>query len=185
MITYNEIYEAARKERYADKLQPLPKNFAKEVASYLDEKKQMALKKDDDFSDVIMKTKKQLENAQTSFKEIIRRRRKKILTLVLVAAETGISKQDFENMLEIEKQLFENLMKNIEISDKQLNEVLNGSKQIKENKNLMICFKEDVDSFVGLTGDSVGPFEKGQIANLPKEIAQILIDGKQAELMEK
>ncbi|MBU1129425.1 MAG: hypothetical protein KJ949_02215 [Nanoarchaeota archaeon] len=185
MITYNDIYEAARKERYSDKLQALPKNFIKEVANYLEEKKQIALKKDDDFSDVIMKTKKQLENATTSFREIVRRRRKKILTLVLVAAETGISKQDFENMLEIEKQLFESMMKNIEISDKQLSELLNGVKQIKENKNLMICFKENVDEFMGLNGEKMGGFEKGQIANLPKEIAQILIDGKQAELMEK
>jgi len=185
MITYNDIYEAARKERYSEKLQPLPKNFVKEVANYLDEKKQVALKKDDEFSDVIMKTKKQLENALISFKEIIRRRRKKILTLVLIAAETGISKQDFDNMFEIEKELFENLMKNIESSDKQLSEILNGIKQIKENKNLMIVFKQDVDEFVGLNGEKMGGFEKGQIANIPKEIAQILIEGGQAELMEK
>ena len=63
------------------------------------EKKEIASKQDDDFSDVIIKTKKQLENAITLFKELMLRRRKKILNLILIAAETGISKQDFENML--------------------------------------------------------------------------------------
>jgi len=105
--------------------------------------------------------------------------------LVLIAAEIGISKQDFENMFEIEKELFENLMKNIECSDKQLKELLGGVKQIKENKNLMIVFKQDVEEFVGLNGEKMGVFEKGQIVNIPKEIAQILIEGGQAELIEK
>jgi DNA replication initiation complex subunit (GINS family) len=183
MITYTDIYEAARKERYSEKLQPLPKNFVKEVASYLSEKKQVALKDNGDFSDMIMKTKKQLENAFTSFKEIIRRRRKKILSLVLVAAETGISKQDFENMFEIEKKLFENIMKNIEVSDADLSEILDGTKKNKEQNNLMVSFKEDVGEFLGLNGENVGPFEKGEIANLPKEIVNILIEGNKADLM--
>lgn len=185
MITYNDIYEAARKERYSDKLQPLPKNFIKEVSDYLDEKKQVALKKDDVFSDIIIKTKKQIENALTSFKEIIRRRRKKILDLVLIAAETGISRQDFDNMLQSEKELFENLMKNIEISDKSLEMELNKKIQVEEKKNDMIIFKEDVEEFVGLDGRKMGGFEKGQIANIPKEIAKILIEGNQAEMIEK
>lgn len=39
MITYNDIYEAARKERYSEQLQPVPKNFLEEVTDYLKEKK--------------------------------------------------------------------------------------------------------------------------------------------------
>jgi len=95
MITYNDIYEAARKERYSDQLQNLPKNFIDEVADYLKDKKEISAKQDSDFSDVILKTKKQLENAITLFKELMLRRRKKILNLVLIAAETGISKQEY------------------------------------------------------------------------------------------
>ena len=94
MITYNDIYEAARKERYSEQLQPLPKVFVEDVAEYLRDKREIALKDNEVFSDVIIKTKKQLENAITLFRELILRRRKKILTLVLIAAETGISKQE-------------------------------------------------------------------------------------------
>ena len=110
------------------------------------------------------------------------RRRKKILNLILIAAETGISKQDFENMLAFEKELFDDLMKNINISDKKLSESLNGEKN-KVKRYEMVVFKKNVDEFVGLDGQNVGGFEKGQIANLPTEIAKILIDDGKAEII--
>jgi len=147
MITYNDIYEAARKERYAEQLQKLPKNFIADVANYLIEKKEISSKEDDSFSDVVIKNKKQLETAITFFKELIRRRKKKILTLILIAAETGISKQDFDNMLVFEKELFEELMKCVDASDRKLNETLNG-KKMEIQKNELVVFSEDVEEFV-------------------------------------
>lgn len=181
MITYNDLYEAARKERYSEQLQPLPKNFVSEVSEYLKEKKQLSLKEDDAFSEMIAKTKKQLENAVTLFRELMTRRRKKILNLVLIAAETGISKQDFENMLVFEKSLFEGLMKNVEDADKKMNELLRGKKIQKKNE--MIMFKNSIGEFLGVDGEKIGPFEKGQIANVPGEIAKILIEDGKAELV--
>jgi len=182
MITYNEIYEAARKERYSEKLQVIQKNFIVEVSNYLREKKEISSKEDDVFSDVIMKTKKQLENAITLFKELMLRRRKKILSLVLIAAETGISKQDFDNMLPMEKELFENLMKSIDLTDKKMNESLNG-KEEETLKNDLLVFKENIEEIIDMSGSMLGPFEKGQIANLPKEIAKILVDDNKAEFV--
>jgi len=184
MITYNDIYEAARKERYSEQLQKLNKNFISDVAGYLKEKKEITLKEDDIFSDVIIKTKKQLENAITLFKELMLRRRKKILNLVLIAAETGISKQDFDNMLTIEKELFEELMKCIDFSDKKLNESLNGKKEEKQ-ENKLVVFKTDVKEFVDLSGEKMGPFEKGQIANISGKIVNILIEDGKVEIVEK
>ena len=184
MITYNDLYEAARKERYSDQLQPLSKNFITEIAEYLKEKKQLSLKEDDVFSDMIVKTKKQLENAITLFRELMVRRRKKILNLVLIASETGISKQDFDNMLSFEKSLFEEFMKNIEISDKELSELL-SERKMEKLKNELIMFKMDVGQFLDMDGEKIGPFEKGQIANISKDIAKILIDDGKAEVIEK
>jgi DNA replication factor GINS len=181
MITYNDIYEASKKERYSEQLQPIPKNFVSEVAFYLNEKREISSKDDDIFSDVVIKTKKQLENAITLFKELILRRKKKILNLVLVASETGISKQDFENMLPFEKTLFEEFMKSVDSSEKMLNDMLNGSSK-EEQKNEMIIFIEPVEEFLGLDGEKMGPYEKGQIANIPLEIAKILIDSGKAEI---
>ncbi len=182
MITYSDIYEASRKERYSEQLQPVPKNFLEEITDYLKEKKEVASKNDDEFSDVIMKTKKQIENAITLFKEFMVRRRKKILHLVLIASETGISKQDFDNMLDFEKNLFEDLMKCIELSDKNLNQTLNGGKTGEKPKKEKVVFKEDVQEFMGLDGTKMGPFKKDQETTLPKEIANILLDGGKIEI---
>lgn len=183
MITYNDICEAERKERYSDQLQQIPKTFLKDVAEYLKEKKEMASEDSDVFSDVIVKTKKQLENAITFFRALIRRRKEKILKLVFIASETGISKQDFENMFPFEKTLFEDLMKSVDLSEKTLNGLLNGGVNEEQQKNDLVVFIESLEEFMGMDGEKMGPFEKGQIANIPKEIAKILIDGKKAELV--
>ncbi len=182
MITYNDIYESARKERYSEQLQKLPKKFIEEVSAYFKEKKEIASREENVFSDVIIKTQKQLENAVTLFKELMLRRRKKILNLVLIAAETGISKQDFDNMLSFEKELFDELMKNINVSDKKLAESLKGESE-KLKKYEMVSFKKDVAEFVGMDGQTIGAFEKGQIVNLPPEIAKILVDDGKAEII--
>lgn len=184
MITYNDIYEAARKERYSDQLQPISKNFVEEIAEYLKDKKETASKEDTLFTDVIAKTKKQLENAITLFNELMLRRRKKILALVLIAAETGISKQDFDNMLSFEKNLFEEMMKCIDFTDKRVQEIMNGKKD-EEDKNHLVVFTSRVDEFMDSEGEKLGPFEKGQMANISKDIAKILIEDKKAELVER
>ena len=185
MITFNDIYEASRKERYSEKLQSLSENFISDVSEYLKEKKEISLKNEDVFSDVIDKTKKQLENAVTLFKELMNRRRKKILNLILIASETGISKKDFDNMFDFEKELFEALMKSVESSDKKISDILNGKNKLdEETKFLKITFKEDVEEFVNLDGKIIGPFEKGNKESVPEAIARILIEGGKVEITE-
>ncbi len=186
MITYNDIYEAARKERYSEQLQQIPKNFILEFSKYIKEKREIVNKENEELSDIVIKTKKQLENATTLFKELIIRRRKKILNLVLIAAETGISKQDFENMLAMEKELFEGLMRCMDSSEKKLNESLtgNGKGELVKSNDLVV-FLEDVEEFLGADEEKMGPYKKGDIVNLPKEISKILFDGKKIEILEK
>jgi DNA replication initiation complex subunit (GINS family) len=185
MITYNELYDALRKERYSEQLQPIPKRFIKEVSDYLKDKKEIANKDNDDFSDTILKTKKQYENSIAIFKELMLRRKKKILELAFVAAETGISKRDFENMLAIEKECFDGIMKNLEKEDKQISEILKGADAGEEkSKNKMVVFIENADQFLDLEGNKLGPFKKGDVANLAEEISNILIIDKKAESVE-
>ena len=184
MITYNELYEALRKERYSEQLQPIPKNFIKEVAAYLKDKKEIAEKKDDDFSETILKTKKQFENSIAIFKELMLRRKKKILELAFVAAETGISKRDFENMLQIEKECFDGIMKYLEKEDKKIAELLKGADEEERKKQKMIVFNEDTEEFLDLDGNTIGPFKKGDLVNIQEEIANILVIDKKAESVE-
>jgi DNA replication factor GINS len=185
MITYNDIYECLRKERYSEQLQPLPKKFMQEVADYIAEKKKLANQQGDLFSDEIMKIKKQLENSVSIFNELMLLRKKKLLGLVFVASETGISKRDFENMFDFEKELFDKIILAVQDSEKIISELFNSNnKSIESDKELkLILFLEDVEEFVGLNGEGFGPFKKGDIVNLPKQIADILISGKKAEVV--
>ncbi|MBS3072392.1 DNA replication complex GINS family protein [Candidatus Pacearchaeota archaeon] len=185
MITYNDIYECLRKERYSEQLQPLTKKFVNQVAEYIQEKKKLAGQGGDLFSDEILKTKKQLENAISIFKELMLVRKKKLLSLVFVASETGISKRDFENMLPFEKELFDNVMISIEQAEKVVSkEFANGNGVISEERELkLILFLEDMEKFVGLDGRDFGPYKKGDVVNISKKIADILIDSSKAELV--
>ncbi|MGV8152411.1 MAG: hypothetical protein ACP5OG_04975 [Candidatus Nanoarchaeia archaeon] len=182
MITYNELYDALRKERYSEQLQPLPKSFIKEVAAYLKDKKEIANKDVDDFSEAVVKTKKQYENSLAIFKELMLRRKKKMLEMAFVATETGISKRDFENMFAPEKEAFDEILKALEKSDKKINEILKEKDTGEVQKlNKMVVFVEDTDEFLDLEGNVIGPFKKGDVANVPQEIAGILIIDKKAE----
>lgn len=183
MITYNDIYEALRKERYSEQLQGIGKNFIREVANYLKEKKGISEKSGDIFSNAISKTKKQFENAVIMFKELMLRRRKKLLNLAFIATETGISKRDYENMLAFEKEIFDEIMKSMEEGDRRLTKLLNGQEQEGKKKNKLITFLSDTDEFLSLEGEKLGPFKKGDIVNLPIEIANILVADNKAELI--
>lgn len=185
MIGYNELYEILRKEKYSEQLQNLPKKFVEEFKEYLEENKPLDSNKDNLFSESIAKSKKQLENAISLFRELILKRKRKLLNLVLVATETGIMKRDYENMLPIEKQMFEEVIKAFEQGDKEITKILSGEKSKKEEKNKMIIFKENIDSFVDHTGNTIGPFKPGQLANLNSEIAQIFIQGGKAKLVDE
>ncbi len=184
MVTYNDLYDALRKERYSEELQVLPKNFVKEVKKYFEEKKSASEKEEDLFSDITIKTKKKLENAISIFRELMVRRRKKILNLAFVASETGISKKDFENLLGFEKDLLESIVKSLEKAEKNLSEEMSGGGE-SEQKYKLVRFLEDVDGFLGMDGEEVGPFEKGEVANLEREIVDILAGDRRVEVIEE
>jgi len=184
MLTYSDLYELLRKEKYNEQLQPLPKNFIKELAEYFDDKKKIAERKDENFSDTIIKTRKQLDNAITIFKELITRRQKKIINLALIAAKTGINKRDAENMAEAEQKLFEIVVNEIERNEKAIGNVINGLDEEKNLKNQLVRFKQDTPEFLDVDEQVLGPFKTGETANLPKKIADVLVKNGQAELLE-
>jgi DNA replication initiation complex subunit (GINS family) len=184
MITYAEIYETLRKEKYSEQLQPIPKRFVKDVADYISEKKKLLSQQGDFFSDEIIKLKKQIENSNVLFEELMLLRKRKILGLVFVASETGVNRRDFENMLDFERELFEELVESIKQADKKLS-VKFSEVQDKEEveKNELVLFREDVEELVGDGGESIGPFAKGEVAHISKSIAEILLSDDKVELM--
>ena len=184
MITYNDLYETLRKERYSEQLQPLSKKFISDVSNYIAEKKKLANQGGDFFYDEVAKVKKQLENANSIFKELMLMRKKKLLGLVFVASETGINKRDFENMLDFEKELFDNIMSSMEYASKMLaSEFVNDGLLPEEQTMKLVLFLQDVDGFLNPEGKTIGPYKKDDIVNLPKQIAEILIGDKKVEIV--
>ncbi|OIO41820.1 hypothetical protein CO154_00155 [Candidatus Pacearchaeota archaeon CG_4_9_14_3_um_filter_31_7] len=184
MISFQEIYNLFIKEKYSEQLYPISKNFFKEVAEYIKDKEGIAEKKSDVFDDTIQKTKKQLESIQSILKELMMLREKKILQLASIAARTGVSKKDVENMFDFEKELFENVNKNIEDTHKKFSQKLNGEEKKDLKKNILIRFIKDTPKLLDLSGEEIGPFKKGDMANLSEEISNILIKDSKAMLVE-
>lgn len=185
MLTYNDIYELLRKEKFSENLQLLPKSFVLDFSQYLAEVKESAMKNDELFTDSVMKSKKQLENSISIFKELILRRKKKLLNLVFVAAETGIMKRDYENMLEFEKEVFDKIVKAFEDGDKDLNKALIGKKVEDIEKNKMIIFGQDVEQFIDMNGNLVGPYYSGQLANIDSKVAEVFVGSGKARYVDE
>jgi len=185
MLTYQELYEIVRKEKYTELLQKLPDNFLKELGEYLQDRKEQNMQDDGLFSDSSSKNKKQLENSLSLFKELILKRKKKLLNLVFVAAETGIMKRDYENMLFFEKEMFEKFIGSLEEGDRNLAEFMKGRKA-EEEKYKLVIFNQEIEQFVDMSGNTLGPFKTGELVNLDKEVSQILVSsGKAAYVDDK
>jgi len=187
MLSYNDLYEILRKEKYSDSLQQLPKNIAEDVAIYLNERKEESKSEGDMFSDIATKSKKQLENSISLFKELILRRKKKLLNLVFVAAETGIMKRDYENMLLFERDVFDKIVKAFEEGDKELSNLMNGKKigDLDFDKKKLILFSQKVDQFADMSGNIIGPFNSGELANLDAQVSEILVQGGKARFIDE
>lgn len=183
MITFNDLYEALRKEKYSDNLQPLSISFLKEVQEYFSEKRAFLDKEEDLFSEMALKNKKKLENAMASFKDLIRIRKKKILNLAFVASEVGISKKDFEHLFGYEKDLFEEIVRELEKADLAREEEMSGGAS-GSYAHTLVRFLEDVPEFLDFEGETVGPFEKGELANLDNEVVSILQEDKRVEVID-
>jgi DNA replication initiation complex subunit (GINS family) len=185
MISYNDLYELLRKERHSENLQPLPSDFLISVAEFLKEKKSQNDSEEGLLLNSTIKDKKQYENGVSIFKELIRIRKKKLLNLVFVATETGMMKKDYENMLLTEKSLFDKVVKALEENDKDLTKNMSKEKEKPLSQNKMVIFNTDVEQFIDMTGNPIGPFLSGQLANMESEIAQILVTGGKARFIDE
>ncbi len=184
MLTYNDLYELLRKEKYSETLQLIDKNFLTDFSEYLKKLREESKGESDLFSNTAMESKKQLENSIAIFRGLILRRKKKLLQLVFVAAETGIMKRDYETMFEFEKKVFDSLVKSLEQGDKDLSLILNGKNESKiENK--MIIFSENVESFIDMSGSPIGPFIKGDLVNLDSKVSDILVSSGKANYVDE
>ncbi len=155
------------------------------------------------------KSEKQLQNILKIVKELYDRREKKIVHMSINRARLGMNIVDTSNLLAEERGLFESLVSTLDnyrrmilgnvlsppsqcFDNKPDNDKTNIINNDNNNKNetsaqlppadtKMVRFLTAVPKFVGLDLEIYGPFAEDDIANLPTEMADVLIEKGRAE----
>lgn len=201
VITYETLFELLKREKERADLQKLEPTLFSDVISYVKDKKKIAeVKNDSVFAlEERKKTERQLENIYKILKELYERREKKIITLALDKSRTKSNLIDTTALLKEEKVFFDALTHLLDtyrdaILYSVLNEKMPFMQSIEDkhkedfktalelkNPTKLVRFGHHVPKFVGPELEEYGPFEEEDIANLPAEIANVLIGKDKAE----
>ncbi|MEA3430564.1 MAG: hypothetical protein U9R08_04800 [Nanoarchaeota archaeon] len=210
-ITYETIFEFLRNERNKLELQKLDDTFYNDIIDYLKEKKQITLGSDDDLfaQSEKMKVEKQLINIRKMLKDLYDKRESKIIAMALNKARTDSNIIDTSALLKEEREFYDVLcdlfskfrkdvlMNLINAKLPELRKMVVGSEETQsvsgtqvQNSdsepsadlgNKMVRFIHAVPKFVGKDLEVYGPFDEEDMANLPAEIADILVLKQRAE----
>ncbi|MFP4118147.1 MAG: hypothetical protein ACLFTR_04450 [Candidatus Woesearchaeota archaeon] len=200
-ITYEKLFDISRKEKGSEELQKLDKNFYTDLIGYINDKSSIIHSKNDNtvFSKSEKEiTSKQMENIKKLVNDLYMRREQKIVNLAVMKSRTNSGLIDTSAMLEEEKRFFDNLLEVLkDYKQSVVFQVLSGAapkmpaevqlkhqEKEKEEKKVRIELTDDVPRFIGKEMESYGPFSQGNTADLPEQIANILINKGRAKKIE-
>lgn len=182
IITFETVYEILRIEKSRNELQKLDDDFFQKVSRYIEEKTLILNSLKEKEADIeAKKTERQLESFKKMLQELYEKRERKILELALFCSRTSKKSPEINNMLKEEKELFENTLNTLNNSKKQILPRLNGKKTETFKNTILVKFLHSVPKFVTPEEHIFGPFESEDIANLPTDIAKLLIQKNRAE----
>jgi len=201
VITYETLFELLKRERERVDLQKIEPSFFSDTINYIKDKKKILETKDGLFAhEERKKTERQLENIYKILKELYERREKKIISLALDKSRTKSNLIDTTALLKEEKVIFDALTGLLDnyrdaILYSVLNERMPFMNPVEEKKpkedfktalelrksTKLVRFASPVPKFVGTELEEYGPFSEEDIANLPSEIADVLIGKGKAE----
>lgn len=197
IITYENLYEILRREKYRTELQKIDETFYQDVVKYLQEKTAILdsqSKKQSIFASTeVEKTQTQLKNVLKILKELYEKRENKIIQFALFCSRSK-SAQDTSTMLPEEFALYSSVKDTLDLyRDGLLNTILQSRmpsiqasdpKDLKgeeKTDSLSIQVLKDIPEFVGPDLAVYGPFKAGDYQELPQMIAQMLVDTEQAK----
>ena len=190
-VTYDSIFEMLMREKGRDELQKLNPDFFNDLVRYMAEKKKAAdTQSTDTFSlEEKGRASRQLYNVSQMLTELYERREKKILNMALIKSRTGADIIDTAPLLGEEKMLFDAAVAQLDYyRNRILHRILNaessqaGQKEVKADTKV-VRFLHPVPKFVGKELEIYGPYVEEDIAGLPAEIADVLIEKGRAEEM--
>lgn len=209
VITYETLFELLQREKERTDLQRLEPTFFSDTISYIkDKKKILDAKSDSPFAlEEKKKTERQLENIYKILKELYERREKKIISLALDKSRTKSNLIDTTALLKEERVVFDALTELLDnyrdailytllnekmpfmktLDDKKPKDDFTTAFELKELKKptKLVRFMHAIPKFVGPELEEYGPFAEEDIANLPAEVADVLLNkGKVEEIKE-
>ena len=181
-INYKVLRKIQQQEKNLPLLTKIDRNFYQKFLEYLKNLQRIAEKEDDAnklklFDDEIQNTKKIAFN-------IYELREKKIIQTALSKVRGG--KPDLKNLLDIEKRLYDSLVKQIIVSREEILEQKlekktdvksapeTGKKEKKSNTNAIVRVTQDTPEFVG-TNMKTYSLRKDDVLTLPKEMSEPLL----------
>ena len=201
VITYETLFEFLQREKERVDLQKLEPGFFSDTIGYIKDKKRiLEAKSDSGFAkEEKRKTERQLENIYKILKELYERREKKIIGLALDKSRTKSNLIDTTALLKEEKVIFEAMaslldtyresilysvlnerMPFMQATQDKRQEDFKTALELKKNTRL-VRFLAHVPKFVGSELEEYGPFEEEDIANLPAEVADVIVSKRKAE----
>lgn len=179
ILTYEDIRKVFRKEKEENGLVKVDGDFLKKVSIYLNEKRRLleeARKEEGKLSrEMVEKLELEIKHALSDLEKWYNLREKKILTLAMVGVRT--KSVDLSKLLADERELFEKIVEILkQYRERFKNLFQTQPKSIKQQSDKqLVRIIEKIDKFLWTDGNTYGPYEEGEVANLPKEIAQHLI----------
>ena len=195
-VTYDTIFEILMREKSKEELQKLNHSFFNDLVKYISEKrKAIDVTATDTFSlEEKERTAKQLQNISRMLRELYDRREKKVINMGIIRSRTGAEIVDTSVLLEEEKRLVDAIVAQLDYYRSNiLFRVLNAQPTTataeekpeeaddKQKPTKLVRFLYDVPKFVGKELEVYGPFVEEDMANLPVEIADVLIEKNRAE----
>ncbi|MBI4152922.1 DNA replication complex GINS family protein [Candidatus Woesearchaeota archaeon] len=204
-ITFETLYDILMREKQQEELLQLEPTFFQDVIHYLQEKMvvwEKISKETDLFSlGERDKVEAEIKNIRKLMKDIYERREKKIISIAVSKSRIGHA-LDVNNLLKEEKQFLESVaavldqyrhgvllnvlqMKTPQIEEQKLVVEVEQKKKEKTKETMLVRFIHAVPKFVGSDLAIYGPFDENDVASLPKDVSEILINKKRAEEVKK
>jgi len=201
VLTYETLYELLRREKSRAELQQLDANFFADALHYLREKQQAYddnLAKNDIFSQSERdKLHIQLNNIRRILRDLYDVRERKIINMAINHTRTNAHIVDAEHLVPQERPFFDSLnailkqyrtgilSRIVELREPDVMPIVlplpeqeKVSQPEKTKKHLR--FLQNVDQFVGEELETYGPYAENDQAELPSEIAEVLINQEKA-----
>jgi len=194
VVSFEELREVHRKERASPKLVALAPTFWKEVADYFLGKMQKyeeLRQQTSRFTDKVLgQFEREVRNAGRVISELYTLREKKLLLMAWSEVATK-DRKDLRDLTPEERDMYKVILEQLkEGRNTMLAGVLAGEKAEEkeeppapEPETQQVRILENVASFLGTDLNLYGPYEPGQLAELPLRYVKLLVDKGKAEIV--